>query len=65
VRQLCHTAQPGQPFRRRAFRRSFTIVIRSFTGGPSHNQMEDASTKAAIGRRDARQCAVQPDRGRV
>src|SRR3989442_4317723 len=31
--------------RRRRFRRIFTIAIKSFTGGPSSNQMEDANTK--------------------
>jgi len=29
-----------------ALRRTFTIVIKSFNGGPSSNKMEDANTKA-------------------
>src|SRR5579859_44028 len=32
------------PFRRLALRRDFTVVIKSFTEGPSNNQMEDANT---------------------
>ena len=48
-----------------ALRRTFTVAIKSFNGGPSSNQMEDANTKGA-GKSPVRSPrAVQPDRGRV
>jgi hypothetical protein len=51
--------------RERALRRTFTIVIKSFTGGPSSNQMEDANTKGAVKSPLGSPRDVQPDRGRV
>lgn len=46
-------------------RRNFTLVIKSFTGGPSGIQMEDANTKAPVTVSFLSPCAVQPNRRRV
>jgi hypothetical protein len=59
VRKLSTTAKTG------ALRRTFTMVIKSFTGGPSSNQMEDANTKDAVKSPLVSPRDVQPDRGRV
>lgn len=45
----------GLPFRRQVFRRNFTIVFKSSSGGPSANQMQDANTKEPLS-------AASPDR---
>src|SRR5713101_3537913 len=55
----CSTTKTG------ALQRTFTMVIKSFNGGPSSNQMEDANAKGAVTSPVGRPRAVQPDRGRV
>jgi len=57
--------QRFDPAEARNLRRNFTVVVRSFTGGRSSNQMEDANTDGAVSRPFITSCAVQPDRGRV
>src|SRR6266571_8115740 len=57
--------QRFDPVEARNLRRNFTGVVRSFTGGPSSNQMEDANTNGAVSSPFLTPCAVQPDRGRL
>jgi hypothetical protein len=48
-----------------AFRRAFTMAIKSVNGGPSCNQMGDANTKWTTKSSVVSPYDVQPDRGRV
>jgi hypothetical protein len=48
-----------------AFRRAFTMAIKSVNGGPSCNQMEDANSKWSTKSSVVSPHDVQPDRGRV
>jgi hypothetical protein len=48
-----------------ALRRAFTIAVKSVSGGPSCNQMEDANTKCTTMNSVVCPHDVQPDRGRV
>jgi hypothetical protein len=58
-RELCTVAKSV------ALRRICTYVIKSFTGSPFNNQMEDANTKGAVKSVMFNPRDVQPDRGRV
>lgn len=60
-----HGPDPKQSRKPGALRRTFTVVHKSFSGGPLSNQMEDANTNVRWWELVARQRAVQPDRGRV
>ena len=48
-----------------AFRRAFTMAIKSVNGGSSCNQMEDANTKWTTKSSVVSPHDVQPDRGRI
>jgi FGGY family of carbohydrate kinases, N-terminal domain len=62
---VCRRQETWSTAKTRAFRRSFTFAIKSFTGGPWRKQMEDANTKDAVLSLFFSPCDVQPDRGRV
>jgi hypothetical protein len=64
-KQLRKLLKPRTTAKIAAFRRAFTMAIKSVNGGPPCNQIEDANTKWTRKSSVVSSHDVQPDRGRV